>query len=489
MLCATSGISVAEDNAQVAAETTIAFEFNDPNPWVKNATYSVYHDAENTVVWRTPLGEKSPFNPMQPDLSDLAGTSFWYAGQASKGRIGRTFMAKRPVLVRADSDDYKPGAQERRIGPDGAYFVVYDELKMNLERTDSRRVIAGRDTREYTMELSFLARRIDRDGEEVTRKKMAYRHRLWLAEAFPYSPAFSVPFRSLGRLFIEDRRSGLGEYILTQVHQKLRDKGLVLGVELRKKGVSKPLYRLEAQNLRLGTKPLQETLAYPVMKQSVFTKFLSMLSLNSIVKGVDSRATKESDFAVKMGQRSDDLLRGTAVFGSNARGDFALLLRVDPSVSQQEISGEKELFLLLMRPMHGSPAPGTYKAAEMPEHIETLSSEKLEKLSEYFTVMALVRDQAPGEKYPVFHALWTVESGEITIAGADGVKNNSNKPREKAASGANAARLSGHLKLKLSGIKLADRAEKVDIEIEGSFLATEGLENVGSSRITQVLQP
>src|SRR5690554_3117698 len=468
----------------------ISFEFNDPNPWVsKDSRYSVYIDAKNTVIWRSSGANDAQIDPMNPTIADLEATSFWYAGEASNGAIGRVFVAERPILVRPDTAGYKLGERERRDGPNGAYFVVYDELKLELKRSNLQREISGRSTQAYALTVEFQARHLDRNAKEIERELLAYEHRLWVAEDLASSPAFSVPFRSMGRLFIEERRPGVGEHIVARIHEKLRDKGLVLGVEMRRKGVERPLYVMEATNLKTSAQILENPPGYPVMEESEFHKFLSLLSLRDLVGMVDVAAAQESDFAAKLGAKSATALAGAAVYGSNTHGDFALLFRVPPTQLDKSGPGEKELFLLIMRPMHGQPEPGTYQAAQMPENIALLSPEELEELSEFFTVIGLVREQTPGADYPVFHALWSVRTGEITIAGPDNKTTTRNETRAKSGSSLHPKRLSGRIELQLAGVKLGDGAQPVDLRIEGIFTATEGLENVGSSKITQALRP
>lgn len=494
LLGSVSSVFAQQDPGKTPLKKTpdgaISFEFNDPNPWVhKDATYSVYIDAQNTIIWRSSGGADVKIDPMKPTLADLEATGFWYAGEASNGALGRVFVAERPILVRPDSAPYKFGVHQRRDGPDGAHFVVYDALKLELKRGHLQREIAGRPTQAYGLTVEYRARHLDRDAKEVARQLMAYEHRLWVAEDLPNSPAFSVPFRSMGRLFVEERRPGIGEHIAAWVDQQLRDKGLVLGVEMRRKGGERPLYVLEATNFKMRTPIPEKPPIYPVMEQSEFHKFLSLLSLRDILGMVDAGAAQESEFSAKLGAESASTLAGSAVYGSNADGDFALLFRVSPEQLGESASANKELFLLIMRPMHGQPQPGTYQAAQMPENIASLSPEELEALSAFFTVIGLVREQTPGARSPGFHALWGVKSGEITFVGPDHKADSGKKARGKAGSKLRSKSLSGRIELTLSGVKLGVDAQPADLRIEGTFTAADGLENVGSSKITQALRP
>src|SRR5690554_2310598 len=351
-LGAPSGVFAQERLAESATNKAITFEFNDPNPWVKGSVYSVYVDPGNTLVWRSSAAAPTKIDPLNPAISGLGPSNFWYAGSQTNGCMGRAFFAQRPLLVCPDAETYQPGERERRDGPNGAVFLVYDDLKFDLQRTNLEREIAGRTTRAYALALSYSARRLDREGNVVGREDLAYAHRLWVAEDLPYSPAFEVPFRAMGRLFVDEQRSGLGEYIVATLHEALHQKGLVLGVDLRRKGVEKPLYSMEAKRLGRGSRMLNQPDGYPVMEQTDFHRFLSMLALDDVVKSVDEDAPSRSDLSATIGAQNTAPMTGSAVFGSNSSGDFALILRVPSTKWGGGDMGarERELFLLIMRP-------------------------------------------------------------------------------------------------------------------------------------------
>lgn len=488
-LGAPAGVSSQERLAESATNKAIAFEFGDPNPWVENSVYSVYVDPSNTVVWRSAPAAPTKIDPLNPAISDLGPSNFWYAGGQTNGCVGRAFLAQRPLLVCPDTETYQPGERERRDGPNGAVFLVYDDLEVDLKRTNSEREIAGRTTRAYALTLSYSARRLDREGNEVGREELAYAHRLWVAEDLPYSPAFTVPFRAMGRLFVEDQRTGLGEYIVATLHQALHQKGLVLGVEMRRKGVEKPLYSMEAKRLVRGSRRLEQPVDYPVMEQSDFHRLLSMLALDDVVKSVDEDAPSRSDFSATIGAQTSAPMPGSAVYGSNSSGDFALILRVPSTKWGDKGASERELFLLIMRPTHGLPQPGDYQAANLPKDLELLPVAEIEEVSEVFTVLAMVREKHADRPHPTIHALWRVKSGELAFAGPD------EAPRPKKHAGKRMppeprpGTLAGRVALTLTGITLGDDARPVELKIAGAFLAAEGLENVGTSKISQLLQP
>jgi hypothetical protein len=365
-------------------------------------------------------------------------------------------------------------------------------LETRLVPSDAHREIAGRRTRGYDLKIEFRGRRLDADGGVVERKDYAYAHRLWIAEELPYSPAFALPFRVIGRLFVEDGRSGLGEFILDRIRDDLRAKGLVLGMEFRRDGGEKPLFRMYASELRRAEEPIESLPAFPAVNEQVVAKFVPMTQLSRVIEPTDAAAVAASSLALTCGEKQNPEnprpeLAGNAVFGVNQRGDFALLLRIPSTAASEQKTSDKEIFVLLMRPMHGLPGPGEYRVAEMPDEIESLSAEKLEKLSQAFTAIAVIREQAPDAKYPTIYGLWTVKSGKVTIAGPSDEL--STAENEAKADKKRRLSLSGNIVLSLAGVKLGAEATDVTVEFRGTFTARQGLKNVGSSKITRVLQP
>jgi hypothetical protein len=448
----------------------MTYHFNDPNPRVKNSIYSVYQTSDVTLMVRHPSREAPRFD--EPT---------WYASEASGGQLMRVLQAHRPVLVKSGSGDYKPGVKERRRRGKEVSFVTHDQLETKLVRGEDDREVAGQKTNHYILKINFRGRRLDADGEELETKNHVYEHHLWIAEHLPYSSAYALPFRLVGRLFVDDDASKLGEYILGQVRPKLRDKGMVLRMEFRAKGASKPKYVLEASGLS-KTKDLAATLpSYPIIDEQTYARLAPVTIVSQMLEPADEKLASESSFELSYSGDATGKLEGSAVWGTNTHGDFALLLSVPMSFGQSgkpgqgrtvgEGSGEgpkKEIFLLLMRPMHGRPEAGEYSVGQVEGDLESLSTDELEALSEKFTVMGVIRDRTKDAANPDVYTLLSAESGEVTFV-------------EDEES------LSGKLQLKASGIALSDRASEATIEIEASFNAKKALENVGSSTITQVL--
>lgn len=456
-----SNASTASDDK---VEAPIAYQFNDPNPWVKNSVYTVYQTGEDTVVVRHPAAQKLRFDTFDPSKA-----STWYAGKASDGQIARVLQAQRPVLVKPNAGDYQPGKREQRRGRGGVSYVSYDKLETKLVRGGDDREIAGHPTHHYVLKVSYRSTRFDAHGEQTGRKNHAFEHQLWIAEDLPYSPAFALPYRVIGRLFVEDDDTSLGEYVLGQVRDKIRQKGLVLGMEFRRKGDTKAQYKMEASALRKPRTKLAKLPAYPVVDDATFSKIAPVTILSRMLEPTDAKAARESTFELTYSGASDGKIKGTAVYGTNEHGDFALLLRFPLNSGADSASQpRRQLFLLLMRPMHGLPAKGEYAVGDMADDLETLPDEKLEELSKLFTVMGVVREQRDGDEYPTIYALLDVDEGGVSVS--DGEKG-----------------LEGSIDLKLEGVELADDVSPAKLHLKASFQAREGLANVGSSKITQVL--
>ncbi len=454
LACAQKAPQAHQQPASSKLTLPIAYEFNDPNPWVKNSVYTVYQTDKDTVVLRHPNGEPPKFDHFDPSR-----TSAWYAGKASGQKIARVLEVHRPVLVRPAVGDYKPGMRERRHGRNGVSFVAYDGLHTELVRGDAERTIAGHKTHAYLLKIRFQGTRFDKSGKKLGQKNYAYAHRLWIAEDLPYSPAFALPFRVIGRLFVEDDDTRLGEYILNQVRDDIRQKGLVLGVEFRREGAKKPLYQMQASALRRPKTKLAEMPSYPVIDDDMFSKIAPVTILSHMLEPTDKKAAAASHFELSYSGDAKGKVRGTAVYGTNEHGDFALLLRV-PLPAHGKKQPRRQVFLLLMRPMHGNPAKGDYQVSNAVDDLDSLPDEKLEELSQLFTVMGIVRAKSRHAKYPNVFALLDVKKGAVTISSdEDG--------------------LTGKLELKLDGVELSDKVSHATLTFTGTFHATEALENVG----------
>ncbi|QDG53647.1 hypothetical protein FIV42_23740 [Persicimonas caeni] len=449
-------------NPDTPASTAITYQFNDPNPRVKNSVYSVYQADGVTMMVRHPRQEAPQFD--KPT---------WYANAATDGRLVRVLQAHRPVLVKPGSGGYKPGTRERRRRRDDVSYVAYDNLETKLVRGEKDRKIAGQKTHHYILHLGFEGTRFDDTGEKVEQKKLAYEHHLWIAEDLPYSPAFAQPFRIIGRLFVGDDGTKLGEYIYDQVRPELEAKGLVLGMEFRQKGEKAAKYRLEAE--RFGkAKARKATLPeYPIIDQKTFAKITPLSFVSRMVAPSDEEAAGKSSFELSYKGDAKGDIEGTAVWGTNTHGDFALLLSLPSKFGSEqgaaaEGASSKEIFLLLMRPMHGRPEEGEYEVANVVDDIESLSKEELEALSQKFTVMAVIRERKKDAEHPDIYALTEAAEGKVTVSkGEEG--------------------LQGTIELELNGIALSTDASKASIEVKASFSARKALDNVGSSTITQVL--
>ncbi len=435
----------------------VTYRFNDPNPRINTSVYSVYQADDITLMTRHPEREEPQFdNPS------------WFATEATDGRMVRVHKAQRPVLVEPDAGDYRPGTAENRGGPGSSWTMTYDELDTEFVRGDHDREIAGQPAEHHILKVSFRGTR-EGVGSKDKEERFSYEHHFWSAPQREFSPAFAVPFRLMGRLFVEDDSSKLGEYIFESVREELSKKGLVLRAEFHVAGADKPRYTLEVDQLEPAEKRAVELPSYPIVDEQTFGRITSATMVSRMIEPSDLDAARESRFEVEFGGELSGASTGRAVYGVNEHGDFTLLLRfaVDTGDEPDE-SGRRTLSLLLMRPMHGQPSAGDYEVENVADDIDALSKEQLQELSQFFTVMAVVRqDKADGE-HPDIYALLDVDDGELNIA-----------DDEEA--------LSGEIDLKLRGLCLSDEAREVRVEIRGSFDAKEGLDNVGSSRITQVL--
>jgi hypothetical protein len=436
----------------------LTYQLNDPNPRVRNSVYSVYQTSDVTLMVRHPVRETPRFD--EPT---------WYASKASDGQLMRVLQAHRPVLVKSGSGGYKPGAKERRRRGNKVFFVTHDKLETELVRGEDDRKVAGQQTNHYILKINFRERRVDAAGEEIEQKTQAYEHHLWVAEHLSYSAAYALPYRLVGRLFVDDDATMLGEYILDQVSSKLRDKGMVLRMEFRGEGATKPKYVLEASGLSKAEPRSVKLPSYPMIDEQTYARLAPVTIVSQMLEPADAQLASQSKFELEYSGDAQGKIEGAAVWGANKHGDFALLLSMPVKFGQTSDDGpEKEIFLLLMRPMHGLPAAGEYSIANVAGDLESLSTEELEKLSQKFTVMGVIRDRSTGALYPDVYSLISAENGEVSIVDDE-------------------ESLSGELRLQVKGIALSDRASEATIEIKASFNAKKALENVGSSTITQVL--
>ncbi|MFP4600354.1 MAG: hypothetical protein ACLFVJ_19015 [Persicimonas sp.] len=435
----------------------MTYRFNDPNPRINTSVYSVYQADDITLMTRHPEREEPQFdNPS------------WFATEATDGRMVRGHEAQRPVLVKPDAGDYRPGAAEKRGGPESSWTMTYDDLDTEWVRGDDDREIAGQPTEHHILKVSYRGTR-EAAGSKDREESFSYEHHFWSAPQREFSPAFAVPFRLMGRLFVDDDSTRLGEYIFESVREELSKKGLVLRVEFRVADADKPKYTLEVDRLEPAEQRSVELPSHPIVDEQTFARITSATMVSRMIEPSDPEAARESRFEVEFGGELSGASTGRAVYGVNEHGDFTLLLSftVDTDEGQGD-SGRRKLSLLLMRPMHGQPTAGDYEVENVADDIDALSKEQLQELSKFFTVMAVVRqDKADGE-HPDVYALLDADDGELTIA-----------DDEEA--------LSGEIDLKLRGLCLSEEAREVKVEIRGSFDAKEGLDNVGSSRITQVL--
>lgn len=440
------------------AESPITYRFNDPNPRVKNSVYSVYQADGHTLMVRHPRKEAPQFdNPT------------WYANEATDGRLVRVLQAHRPVLVKPGSGDYKPGTRERRRRREEVTYVSYDNLETKLVRGEADRTIAGQKTRHYVLQVSFDGTRFDEAGEELENKEIAYEHHIWIAEHLPYSPAYALPFRIIGRLFVGDDSTKLGEYVYDQVRPKLRKKGLVLRMEFRRKGANTAKYTLEAEAFDKAKTRSAKLPSYPIVDQKTFAELVPSSIVSRMLEPSDDEAAKKSSFKLSYSGDASGKLEGTAVWGTNIHGDFALLLSLPKAFDDSEGEPDRKIFLLLMRPMHGRPEKGDYEVANVVDDIDALSKEELEELSKKFTVMCVIRERKKEAQHPDVYAFIEATAGKVKISkGEEG--------------------LTGTLEIELEGVALSTEANTASVKIEASFLAQKALENVGSSTITQVLR-
>jgi hypothetical protein len=444
-----------EDDESLAVPIT--YQFNDPNPWVQDSVYSVHQTANTTLMLRHPAREKPRFD--KPT---------WYAGAETDQRLVRVRRAARPVLVKPGAGDFEPGTKERRGRPGHPFYVSYDDIETELVRGDDDREVAGEETRHYKLRVAYKSTRFDADGEVVEQDTHRYEHHLWVAEHLPYAASFALPLRVMGRLFVDNEETRLGEYILDQLRPELVDKGLVLRVEFRPLGHSRPSYVLEADEFEKAEPKATALPSYPIVDDATFARILPLSLVSSMLEPADDEAAAASSFELSVGGDVSADMSGTAVYGTNDSGDFALLMSLPASFGDSSVDDGEELFLLLLRPMHGLPSEGDYSVGNAAGDLDSLSRAEIEEISELFTVMAVVRKPAPDGDHPTVYAMLEVDSGEVEIAEAE-------------------EGLSGELRLKLSGIELGEKARAANVEINGTFEAREGLENVGSSQITRVL--
>ncbi len=458
-LAGVGGEAGAQTESDSKPAAPITYQFNDPNPRVKNSVYAVYQADGVTMMVRHPRQENPQFD--KPT---------WYASEATDGRLVRVLQAHRPVLVKPGSGDYKPGTKERRRRRSDVYYVAYDELETKLVRGEDDREVAGKKTQHYVLHVSFEGKLFDEEGETLEQEKYAHEHHLWVAKDLPYSPAFALPFRIIGRLFVADDSTKLGEYIYDQVRPKLRDKGLVMRMEFRQKGQKTAKYVLEAERIARAKDRSAKLPSYPIVDEASFASITPLTIVSRMLEPADEKAAKESSFELTYSGDASGTVKGTAVWGTNKHGDFALLLSL-PMKFGDGGGGEaatEQLFLLLMRPMHGRPEKGEYEVADVVDDIESLSTDELERLSEQFTVMGVIRETRKDAAHPDVYALTEAKAGTITVS-------------------EETDQLDGKLSLELRGLALSDKASEATVDIEATFSAKKALENVGSSTITQVL--
>lgn len=456
-LSATLCQSAVADEGEGPLAVPITYQFNDPNPWVQDSVYSVHQTANATLMLRHPAREEPRFD--KPT---------WYAGQETEQRLVRVRRATRPVLVKPGAGDFEPGQRERRGRPGRPFYVSYDDIETELVRGEDDRRVAGEETHHYKLNIAYQSTRTDAAGEVVEQKTHRYEHHLWVAEHLPYASSFALPLRVMGRLFVDNEESRLGEYILDQLRPELVEKGLVLRVEFRPVGHARASYVLEADEFERAAPQAASLPSYPIVDDATFARILPLSLVSSMLAPADDEEAAASSFELSVsGDLSADI-NGTAVYGTNDNGDFALLLSLPSKFGDSKLDGDEELFLLLLRPMHGLPSEGGYTVGNAAGDLEAMSRAEIEEISELFTVMAVVRKPGPDGEPPTVYAMLDVDSGEVEIGQADEA-------------------LSGELRLELSGIELGDKARPVSLELSGRFDARQGLDNVGSSQITRVL--
>lgn len=434
--------------------SALIYQFEDPNPWARGSVYSVYQDADVTAMTHHAQDEAPEFDAAE-----------WFAAEETGERLVQLKKMDRPVLVESSAGDFEEGDARRATDGEGA--VAFDDVDTSLERTGERREIAGREVVEHRFEVRFEQERTDADGQ-ADEETHAYDHRLWIAEDLPHSPAFTLPFRQMDRAFVAED-AALGEYVVERLADEIGDEGLVLGVEFRQEGADEAGPTLEAERVE-RVDPREVRLPdHPVVDRRTFEKVGPATVVSRVLEPTGAAELDESRFELNGRGAIEQTLEGASTFGVNEQGDFSLLLKGTLDGEEAPDDAESlEVFLLLMRPMHGEPDDGAYRVADAVDDIEGSSREELEERSEHFNVMAVFRKKGADSDRPDMYAFVEVEKGTVETQ------------QEEAG-------LTGELSLELTGVELSDDTDAVDLELDGEFRAVPGLENVGSSRITQVL--
>ena len=459
-----TGTATAQDS-ETGPTLPVVYEYNLPYQKAEGdpKVVTVRHNAEGLSIAHVhPAGEDTPLMSDDPEDFRLSSSAMFLAGPATDGRIvspepiaGGVLVKEAPLTIEegqryADGEAYDPDLD----GQMSSWSV--EGLETAFTPGDNDRTIAGLEADHHQLRVSYTLTRYGRDGEVRNKETVSNSRDFWFADALPYSPLQIIPNIYDSAYFTTSGIEALDEAIHEQVADEMRELGAVMAQEGEGPGGlpgSSAVSELEA------AEPfLPETLAsIPVLPGEQANMMLGALFVSEMLKDAD-RIPEGGSLTLSIGQDLSSET-GRAAWREMSNGDFGLALHPEEGTAKGSV-------LLLMRPVNGTPEPGSYEVtrAMSREALAEMDEAGLEAHAKKFQPMGMVRRD--GQDFVVTD----FESGRVTIdENSDG-------------------KISGSLDAKLTLVAIDGSGDVVSFDVTGEFAAVEGLQARFQSPVARVMR-
>ncbi|WP_300376326.1 hypothetical protein [Henriciella sp.] len=457
------GEAFAQEENQASSSASYGYQYTAPYPRMDGeaAVITVRQNGEGLSIAHIHAADApTPLLEGDPEDFELSSSAMFLAGPATDGRIVSPEPIAGGVLVDEGAPAFKAGQRYadgeayNDEADDSAPSWAVEDLEIAFSDGSDDKLIAGRETDHRQLSVSYTLTRYGSDGEVRNTESVDDTRDFWFAKGLPYSPLQTIPNRYDPAYFTPSGYELLDEAIQERVRGDMQSFGAVLAQEGEGPGGmsgGSQVSRLEDTETFMP----EALSAIPVLPGDQADTMLGALFVTEMLRDGD-RIPEGGSLNLSIGEGLSSET-GRAAWREMPNGDFGIALHPGEGTAEGSV-------LLLMRPVNGVPAAGSYGVAGVKsrESLSQMDEAGLEDYAGKFQPMGMVRQN--GQDFVVTG----FSDGGVTI--------------DESGEGT----VSGSLDATLSLIAIDGSGETGELDVSGAFMAVDGLEARFQSPVSRV---
>lgn len=399
--------------AAAPASLPVLYEINAPFYYQEPHTVTVHQTDELSIGVANP-SDTSPFRESKEGAKTLKYADVPYAaGPRTGGQVAKGQRLNRWYFRINDSESLEVGKHYTRMyDPPGPRTEPYkrewwvENLSVDWSRGAADAEVAGLKAKHYTLRVAYDYHRINHDDGEKIEEKVESQRDFWFTERFPFSPLQMLPLQ-IGNdqrfvCFCSQGGERVNQAVYSRLQDELRDSGMLVRTRL-------------VANQGTTTVEVSDIRTAPELDMTHYAQWPA-------IPASQDRAAAGALFLAKMLSDAPPG-KGRAEVAFDTGSDAPLAIQADSSYFKLNEVGDlaiatvfnegegPEGMLMLMRPHHGVPEPGTFDSGAQvsTEVLKAMPTEALKAQAERYQALAVVEQ---GDALTIYAS---TDEGRVTI--------------------------------------------------------------------------